>query len=218
LKTSNINVDLMRKINYFKNDVWKVERVPKTFKNLNSFLDDVENAKNDANILKIYFFGFLLFFAIFGFFKNFIEKEGKKLGNNRCPLFTMLTKQNSSMFCIVSFVKKRKGKWSHYLGQLTPFEEKWSIFRGDQSTHSHWSIFTGDLPTQTLTLVYFQGWPPTHTESGLFSEATSPHTHAYPSLFSWATYPSRKRKNGLIVIGNLPRRKNGLIVMGDPPR
>ena len=31
---------------------------------------------------------------------------GQKLGSNRCPLFTMLTKQNSSMFCIVSFVKK----------------------------------------------------------------------------------------------------------------
>jgi len=28
------------------------------------------------------------------------------LGSNRCPLFTMLTKQNSSMFYIVSFVKK----------------------------------------------------------------------------------------------------------------
>jgi hypothetical protein len=25
-----------------------------------------------------------LFFAIFGFFKNFIEKEGQKLGNNNC--------------------------------------------------------------------------------------------------------------------------------------
>jgi hypothetical protein len=35
---------------------------------------------------------------------------GQKLGDNKCPLFTMLTEQNSSMFCIVSFVKKRKGK------------------------------------------------------------------------------------------------------------
>jgi len=31
---------------------------------------------------------------------------GQKLGSNRCPFFTMLTKPNSSMFCIVSFVKK----------------------------------------------------------------------------------------------------------------
>jgi hypothetical protein len=34
-------------------------------KKLNSFLDDVENAKNDANILKTYFFGFSLFFRYF---------------------------------------------------------------------------------------------------------------------------------------------------------
>ena len=100
----------MRKINDFKNDAWKVERVQKTFENLNSFLDDVENAKNDANILKTYFFGFLLFFVIFGFSENFIKKVGQKLGNNRCPLFTMLTKQNSSMFRIVSFVRKTKQK------------------------------------------------------------------------------------------------------------
>jgi len=48
----------------------KVERVRKTFENLNSFLDNIENAKNDANIFKTYFFGFSLFFAIFGFSKN----------------------------------------------------------------------------------------------------------------------------------------------------
>jgi hypothetical protein len=39
-KTSNINVNSMRKIKDFKT----------TRENLNSFLDDVENAKNDANI------------------------------------------------------------------------------------------------------------------------------------------------------------------------
>jgi len=37
LKTSNINIALMRKINNFKNNTWKVERVQKTFENLNSF-------------------------------------------------------------------------------------------------------------------------------------------------------------------------------------
>jgi hypothetical protein len=63
----------------------------KTFENLNSFLEDVENAKNDANILKMYFFGFLLFFAIFGFFEIFIKKVGQKLGNNNClPLLFLL--------------------------------------------------------------------------------------------------------------------------------
>ena len=37
LKTSNINVDSMRKINNFKINASKVERVRKTFENLNSF-------------------------------------------------------------------------------------------------------------------------------------------------------------------------------------
>jgi len=37
LKTSNINVDSMKKINYFKNNALKVERVPNVFENLNSF-------------------------------------------------------------------------------------------------------------------------------------------------------------------------------------
>ena len=207
----------MRKISAFKNDAWKIERVLKTFENLNSFLDDVENAKNDANILKTYFFlDFHCFSLFFGFSENFIKKMGQKMDNNRCPLFTMLTKPNSSMFCIVSFVKKRKRKWSHYLGQPAPFEEKWYIFRGDQPTNSHWSIVTGDLPPQThtglfsqatylhtLIVVYFQGRPPTHT---------------YPGLFCGRTVRVEKTKSGLFVMGDLSRWKNGLIVMGDLPR
>jgi hypothetical protein len=48
----------------------------KTFENLNSFLDDAENVKNDANISRINFFGFSFFFvAIFGFFKTY-QKYG----------------------------------------------------------------------------------------------------------------------------------------------
>jgi len=63
----------MRKINDFKNDAWKVERVQKNLWKFKFFWDDAENAKNDANILKTYFFGFSLFFAIFGFSENFIK-------------------------------------------------------------------------------------------------------------------------------------------------
>ena len=37
LKMSNININSMRKINYFKNNTWKVERVQKIFEKLNSF-------------------------------------------------------------------------------------------------------------------------------------------------------------------------------------
>jgi len=151
-------------------DLWKIK----------FFWDNAENAKNDANILKnIFFFGFSLFFAIFGFFKNFIKKMGQKLSSNSCPLFTMLTKQNSSMFCIVSFVKKRKRKmislfWAtcHFWRKVVYFQRrpahtrsKWHIFRGDLPTHSHWSIFMGDLPT--------------HTHFGLFSRVTCPFDWVY---------------------------------------
>jgi len=69
----------MRKINAFKNDVWTVERVQKTFENLNSFLDDVENAKNDANIFKTYFF---LFFIVFHYFLDFLKILSKRWVKN----------------------------------------------------------------------------------------------------------------------------------------
>jgi len=42
-------------------------------------------------------------------------------------------------------------------------------------------------------------------KNGMFSRATSPHTHTYPGLFSWATCPSRTMKSGLIVMGDLLR-------------
>jgi hypothetical protein len=72
----------MRKINDFKNDTWKVERVPKTFENLNSFLDDVENAKNGANILKTYFLDFRCFLLFLNFFQKLNKKMGQNLGSN----------------------------------------------------------------------------------------------------------------------------------------
>jgi hypothetical protein len=53
-----------------------------------------------------YFWIFQCFFRYFWIFLKIYQNIGQKLGSNRCPLFTMLTKQNSSMFRIVSFVKK----------------------------------------------------------------------------------------------------------------
>jgi hypothetical protein len=44
----------------------------------------------------------------------FFERKGNgfgsdpKMGYDSCPLLTMFTKQNSSMFCVVSFIKKTK--------------------------------------------------------------------------------------------------------------
>ena len=67
----------MRKIMILK---WRVKSQTRSKKNnwkLKFFLEDVENAKNIANILKTYFFGFLLFFTIFGFFKKFIKMVGQ---------------------------------------------------------------------------------------------------------------------------------------------
>ena len=59
----------MKKIDDFKNNALKVERVPKNFENLNSF----ETMLKMLKTMQIYiyikvFFGFSLFFAIFGFF------------------------------------------------------------------------------------------------------------------------------------------------------
>jgi len=69
LKTNNITIDSTRKISYCKINVLKVERVQNTFENFKFFLNDVENAKNDANISRMNFFGFSLFFCYF-FFEN----------------------------------------------------------------------------------------------------------------------------------------------------
>lgn len=55
----------MRKIDDFKNNALKVERILKIFENLNSF----ETMLKMMQIyLKNVFFGFSMFFVIFGFF------------------------------------------------------------------------------------------------------------------------------------------------------
>jgi len=81
-----------------KNDPWNVERIWKTFENLNSFLDDVENAKNDANILKMYFFGFSLFFCYFFIFQKFIKKMGKNCVVTDTPSLQCLPSKNPQCF------------------------------------------------------------------------------------------------------------------------
>jgi len=144
-------------------------------------------------------------------------------------LFTMLTTKISQEVLNCKLCKEEKGKRSHHFGHSSPFEENWFAFTGDcpleetvyfhrrlAHTYSKWSIFRGDQPIHSrLPWSIFMGDLPTHTQSGLFSGATSPHTHTYLGLFSWVTCPSRKRKSGLIIMGDLPRWRNGLIVMGD---
>ena len=64
----------MRKINYFKNNAWKVERVQKTLKKKFKFFFFFRRrwkCKNDENILKkTYIFNFLCFSLFLDFFEN----------------------------------------------------------------------------------------------------------------------------------------------------
>jgi len=96
----------VRKIgDFFKNNALKVERVPNIFENLNSFEMMLKMLKTMQMYLKRFFLIFDVFLYFWIFLKNY-QNMSQKLGSNRCPLFTILTKQNCSMFCIVSFVKK----------------------------------------------------------------------------------------------------------------
>jgi len=55
----------MRKINDFKNNTLKVERVPKIFKNLNSFETMLKMLKMMQIYFKKLFFGFFCCFSLF---------------------------------------------------------------------------------------------------------------------------------------------------------
>jgi hypothetical protein len=65
LKTSNINVDLTRKINDCKINALKVERVQNTFENLNSSEMTLKMLKVMQIYQKCIFFAFSLFFLLF---------------------------------------------------------------------------------------------------------------------------------------------------------
>jgi hypothetical protein len=58
----------MRKINDFKNNALKVERIPNIFENLNSFETMLKMLKTMQMYKKCIFFGFSMFFSIFEFF------------------------------------------------------------------------------------------------------------------------------------------------------
>jgi len=67
-KASNINVNSTRKISDHKIYAFKVERVPNTIENLNSFEMTLKMLKMMQIYQKCIFLGFHCFFAIFGFF------------------------------------------------------------------------------------------------------------------------------------------------------
>jgi len=88
-----------------KKNTLKIKRILKIFENLNPFEMMLKMLKWRKYIKKHIFWIFVVFLYFWIFLKIY-QNMGQKLGSNRCPLFTMFTKQNSSMFCIVSFVKK----------------------------------------------------------------------------------------------------------------
>jgi len=71
----------MKKINDFKNNALKVEHVPNVFENLNSFETMLKMLKNDANVLKMYFWIFNVF-RYFWIFLKIYQNMGQKLGSN----------------------------------------------------------------------------------------------------------------------------------------
>jgi hypothetical protein len=84
LKTSNININLTRKISDHKIYALKIKRVPNSFENFNSFEMTLKMLKTMQIYQKCIFLGFSLFFCyFFGFFCKFIKNTGQKLGSNK---------------------------------------------------------------------------------------------------------------------------------------
>jgi hypothetical protein len=72
----------MWKINDFKNDAWKVERVPNVFENLNSFETMLKMLKTIQMYKKCIFWIFNVF-RYFWIFLKIYQNMGQKLGSNR---------------------------------------------------------------------------------------------------------------------------------------
>jgi hypothetical protein len=117
---------------------------------------------------------------------------GQKLGSNRCPLFTMLTKQKFLNVLHSKLVKKTKGlpgllsdllsqglRFSKESGLINlgdlPILKKSGLFSRATCPHTHCGRFHG-RPAHTYShWSIFTGDLPTHTHTGLFSRATCPH-------------------------------------------
>jgi hypothetical protein len=98
LKASNINVNSTRKISDHKIYALKVERVPNTFENFNSFEMTLKMLKTMQIYQKCIFRGFLCFFAIFWFFCKFIKNTGQKLGSNNFNKLVIKVKMHDKYF------------------------------------------------------------------------------------------------------------------------
>jgi hypothetical protein len=85
---------------------------------------------------------------------------GQKLGSNRCPLFTMLTKQKFLNVLHSKLVKKTKGLPSllsdPFSQGLRFLKENGLIILDDLPLLKKSGLFS-QRPAHTLTLVYFHG-------------------------------------------------------------
>jgi len=147
-----------------------------------------KNAANNANTSKTYFWVFHCYFSIF-----FNQKLDKKTGSNRCPLFTMLMKQNLINVLHNKLVKKK----CHPSLLSDSLIQKHCVLKENDL------IIMGDLPflkfktglfsritcLHTLTLFYF------HKQPVHFEIQTLDYFYRWPALlwnlktdlFSWAT-------------------------------
>jgi hypothetical protein len=89
----------MKKINDFKNDALKVERVPNIFENLNSFETMLKMIKkNDANVLKMYFLDFQCFSLFLNFFMKIYQTWVKNWVATDAPSLQCLRSKTPQCF------------------------------------------------------------------------------------------------------------------------
>jgi hypothetical protein len=130
---------------------------------------------------------------------------GQKLGSNRCPLFTMLTKQKFLNVLHSKLIKKTKGlpgllsyplsqglRFSKERGLIIlgdlPILKKSDLFSRATCPHTHTSLFSRATCPHILIVICFQGWPAhTYSRWSIFMGDLPTHTHCV--LFSRATCP-----------------------------
>jgi hypothetical protein len=104
------------------------------------------------------------------------------MGYNRCPLFTMLTKQNISNVLHSKLCKeKEKEKDLIILGDL-PLLKKIGLLSRATCPHTLTGLFSRATCPHMFILVYFQGRP-AHTLTMVYFQGRPAHTCSSWSIF-----------------------------------
>jgi hypothetical protein len=119
---------------------------------------------------------------------------------------------------VVSFLwvtypgKKQDGEWSHSNGWPTQKMVSlwWVTYPGGKE--EEWSHSYG-WPTQGEEWPHYNGWPTQVKKNGEWS-----HSNGWPTQVERVTYPSGKGEEWSHSYGWPTQGKNGLIIMGDLPR